>query len=373
MAVDFVRAGLADCVMVIGFEKMAPGSLGSNFQDRTNPLDRALAMTKEQFPRKDTNAPFAAQMFANAAQEYMQKHGAVAADFQEIARVNHEHSQRNPYAQFRQDYSMQEVANSPMVSAPLTKLQCCPTSDGAAAAIVVSEDFLKARLQMSRSQAVKVVGQHLSTDSPALYNGSAMSLVGYDMVRYTAMRALADAGHDGVHAVKVAEVHDCFSTNEMLVIDAMGFSAPGRAHDYVRSGSITYGSKHAVFNPSGGLISKGHPLGATGIAQVSELVWQLRGYANNRHVRVKAGEVALQQNAGLGGACVVTILQRADGEENSLLTEAEVSALTLHGYNPAVEARGVSALEVDSVKSVRRSPWAEALSSRSSTVSRATI
>jgi sterol carrier protein 2 len=373
MAVDLVKAGLAECVMVIGFEKMAPGSLGSHFQDRTNPLDRALDMTKEKFPREDTDAPFAAQMFGNAAEEYMQRNGALASDFVEIARVNHEHSQRNPYAQFRQKYSTQEVANSPMVSAPLTKLQCCPTSDGAAAAIIVSEAFLHARPQISKSQAVKVVGQHLSTDGPVLYSGSAMSLVGYEMVEHTAKRALAEAGYNDIHAVKVAEVHDCFSTNEMLVIDAMGFSAPGRAHEYVRSGCITYGTKHAVFNPSGGLISKGHPLGATGIAQASELVWQLRGYANNRHVSVKTGEVALQQNAGLGGACVVTVLQRADGEENSLLIDTEVAALTQRGYNPAVEARGVTTAEIDSVRSVQRSPWAEASGLRGGNVSRAVI
>ena len=132
--------------------------------------------------------------------------------------------------------------------------------------IVVSDAFLNARRQISRSQAIKVVGQHLSTDSPALYSGLAISLVGYEMVKHTAKRALAEAGYDDVRVVKVAEVHDCFSTNEMLVIDAMGFSAPGRAHEYVRSGGITYSTKHVVFNPSGGLISKGHLLGATGIA-----------------------------------------------------------------------------------------------------------
>ncbi|KAF2236216.1 putative sterol carrier protein [Viridothelium virens] len=360
MAVDFVKGGLADCVLVLGFEKMSPGSLGSNFEDRTNPLGLAMDMMNTKWP-SSTEAPWAAQMFANAANEYIQKYGADPKDFAEVARVNHEHSQRNPYSQFQSQYTHHQIMDSPTVYPPLTKLQCCPTSDGAAAAVVVSKSFLNAHPEL-KTRAVKVTGQSLATDSPSLYSGSAMSLVGYEMVKHTASLALAEAGVN-IADVKVAEVHDCFSSNEILTIDAIGFAPSGKGHEYVRDDQLTYGSKKAIINPSGGLISKGHPLGATGIAQCAELVWQLRGWANNRLVPVKAGQAALQQNAGLGGACVVTVLQRADGQENALLTNSEITSVSGLGYNPAVEARGITAKQAKQVRAKRWSAWAASKSS----------
>ncbi len=259
MARDMIKTGLADCILAVGFEKMAPGSLGSNFTDRTNPLGRNMDMMKLKWP-SDTESPFAAQMFGNAAVEYMEKHGATADDFVEVARINHEHSQRNPYSQFRREYTTEEVVKSAIIHSPLTKLQCCPTSDGAAAAVVVSQSFLDKQPELM-SRAVKIVGQSMGTDSPVAYSGSAISLAGYEMAKTIASKALIDAGLKDVKDVKVAEVHDCFSTNEILSIDALGFSETGKAHEYVRSGQCTYGSKRAVINPSGGLISKGHPLG----------------------------------------------------------------------------------------------------------------
>lgn len=355
MARDAVRYGAADCVLAVGFEKMAPGSLGAKFDDRTNPLDRAVAMS-ETLGAANPTASFAAQLFGNAADEYINKFGASPKDFAEIARVNHEHSQRNPYAQFRTEYSEEKVLGSPSICGILTKLQCCPTSDGSAAAVVVSQSFLDARPHL-KSQAVEITGQSLATDSPALYGKSALSLVGYELVRHTAAQALSQA-KTNVQEVKVVELHDCFSTNEMLVIDSLGLSPRGKAHEYVREGSITYGTRHAVVNPSGGLISKGHPLGATGIAQCAELVWHLRGWANNRLVDIPAGKLALQQNAGLGGACVVTILRRADGRENDKVTDAEVGKLTGLGYNPAVEAHGFTVKQAESVRSRNRHDWA---------------
>ena len=128
--------------------------------------------------------------------------------------------------------------------------------------------------------------------------------------------------------------------------------------EYVRAGSLTYGTRYAVVNPSGGLISKGHPLGATGIAQCAELVWQLRGWANNRLVPMPVGKVALQQNAGLGGACVVTVLRRADGRANDQVSDARIKEVTGLGYNPAVEARGFTTQQAESVRSRYRSDWA---------------
>ena len=280
--------------------------------------------------------------------------GATANDFAEIARINHAHSQANPYSQFRTAFSLSEILSSPTQHEPLTKLQCCPTSDGAAAAILVSQSFLDARPSL-KSQAIRIAGQCLATDSSSTFNGSSMDLVGYDMSRGAAKNAMAEAGITPKD-VSVCELHDCFSANELITLDALGLCEPGTAHEMVRRGGITYGGS-CVVNPSGGLISKGHPLGATGIAQAAELVWQLRGWANNR--LVEGTKWALQHNLGLGGAVVVGVYGRADGGVCELVEDKEVGRITGLGYNPATEARGVGRKEVDSIRSKKgRNDWA---------------
>ncbi|KAK5697245.1 hypothetical protein LTR97_007381 [Elasticomyces elasticus] len=347
-----IAGGMADAVLVVGFEKMFPGSLQSFFNDRANPTGTTAEMMKAT--RGITNAPGAAQMFGNAGREYMEKYGAKAEDFGEIARVNHEHSKRNPYSQFQQDYTLEEIMKSPMIHEPLTKLQCCPTSDGGAAAVLVSQEFLDARPHL-KSQAVLIAGQQLSTDGASLFSRSAIDLMGFEMNKTASRAALKEAGVD-IKDVKVCELHDCFSANEMIVIDALGLSEPGKAHEMVRKGDITYGGK-MVINPSGGLISKGHPLGASGIAQCAELVWHLRGWANNR--LVKDTTAALQHNLGLGGAVVVTVYKRADGKTNAPVSNEEVGKQNGLGYNPAVEAKGFTRSQADRVRSkVASSEWA---------------
>jgi sterol carrier protein 2 len=237
-----------------------------------------------------------------------------------------------------------------MIHFPLTKLQCSPTSDGAGAAIIVSQRFLESRPEL-RSHAILMAGQSLMTDSPALYNRSAIDLVGFDMTKRAAKAALQEAGVSA-RDIKVCEVHDCFSTNELLILDGVGFCEPGQAHHMVRNGDITYGGKGPIVNPSGGLISKGHPLGATGLAQCAELTWQLRGWANNGRL-VKDLDVALQHNLGLGGAVVVTVYKRADGRTNTAVSQSaeEIAKLSGLGYNPAVEARGVTRELAETVRS----------------------
>ncbi|THX08334.1 hypothetical protein D6D18_01805 [Aureobasidium pullulans] len=347
-----VANGAADCVLVVGFEKMFPGSLQSFFQDRTNPTGTTVDMMKAT--RGITNAPGAAQMFGNAGREYMEKYGAKKEDFAEIARVNHEHSKRNPYSQFQDEYTLQQVMDSTSIHEPLTKLQCCPTSDGGAAAVLVSEDFLNARPHL-REQAILIAGQCLATDATSLFSRSSIDLMGYEMTKNAAKVALSEAGVS-ISEVKVCELHDCFSANEMIVIDALGLSEHGKAHEMVRKGDITYGGK-MVINPSGGLISKGHPLGATGIAQCAELVWHLRGWANNR--LVKGTTAALQHNLGLGGAVVVTVYKRADGKASESMDSQTVGQKNGLGYNPAVEAKGLSKDQVNRVRSKQhRSDWA---------------
>jgi sterol carrier protein 2 len=193
-----------------------------------------------------------------------------------------------------------------------------------------------------------MAGQSLMTDAPELYSKSAMDLVGYEMTKRAAAAALKEAGV-GPKDIKVCELHDCFSANELILLDGLGFSAPGKAVEMVKNGDITYGGKGPIINPSGGLISKGHPLGATGLAQCAELTWQLRGWANNR--LAPNVNVALQHNLGLGGAVVVTVYKRADGGVSKAISNEEVAKVSGVGYNPAVEARFVTAADAAKVRS----------------------
>ena len=194
-----------------------------------------------------------------------------------------------------------------MIYEPLTKLQCCPTSDGAGAAILASEAFVKKHgLQ---DQAVEILGMAMTTDYASSFDEkSDIKLVGYDMTKKAAQKVYEQSGQ-GPENVDVVELHDCFSANEMITYEALGLCPEGKAGEFVDSGAQTYGGQ-VVVNPSGGLISKGHPLGATGLAQCSELNWQLRGQADKR--QVDGAKLALQHNLGLGGAAVVTMYRKAE-------------------------------------------------------------
>ena len=184
----------------------------------------------------------------------------------------------------------------------LTKYQCCPTSDGAGAAILASEDFvLKHGLE---HQAVEVMAMEMTTDPPSSFESrTAIQLVGFDMSKAAAEAAYKKAGITAAD-VQVVELHDCFSANELITYEALGLCPVGQAAAFIDAGDNTYGGKYVV-NPSGGLLSKGHPQGATGLAQCAELCWQLRGEAGARQVR--SARIALQHNIGLGGAVVVAV------------------------------------------------------------------
>jgi len=300
----FIQGGLCDCVLALGFEKMEKGSLGMKYDDRTNPMDKHF--TDMIGRRGFENAPPAAQMFGNAGREYMERYGVTAESFARIGEKNHRHSVNNPYSQFRDEYSLEDILKAPMVYDPLTKLQCCPTSDGGAAAVLASERFVKEH--GLEAQAVEIVGQAMTTDFESTFSGSDMSLAGVDMTR-AAARAVYEESGLGPEDVDVVELHDCFSANELISYEGLGLCGEGKAGELIDSGAVTYGGQ-VVVNPSGGLISKGHPLGATGLAQCSELTWQLRGTADAR--QVDGASVALQHNLGLGGAAVVT-MYRKDG------------------------------------------------------------
>ena len=305
MAKQFIEGGIADCVMALGFEKMEKGSLGIKYTDRTNPMDKhAQAMVEK---RGFAKAPPAAQFFGNAGREHMEKYGTTAEQFAKIGWKNHKHSVNNPYSQFQDEYSLEDILNAKMVYEPLTKLQCCPTSDGAGAAVLASEEFVEKHGLHDR--AIEILGMAMTTDFTSSFEEkSDIKLVGYDMARTAAEKVFEQSGL-GPENVDVVELHDCFSANEMITYEALGLCPEGKAGEFVDSGAQTYGGR-VVVNPSGGLISKGHPLGATGLAQCSELSWQLRGEADKR--QVEGAKVALQHNLGLGGAAVVTMYRKAD-------------------------------------------------------------
>jgi len=304
MAKQFIEGGLADCALAIGFEKMEKGSLGIKYTDRTNPMDKHAKVMIEE--RGFEKAPAAAQFFGNAGREHMERYGTKPEHFAKIGWKNHKHSVNNPYSQFQDEYSLEDIQNAPMVFAPLTKLQCCPTSDGAGAAILASEEFV--RKHGLENKAIEILGQAMTTDFESSFDKSAIKLVGYDMTRKAAEKVYEQAGI-GPEDVDVVELHDCFSCNELITYEGLGLCPEGKAGEFIDSGANTYGGK-VVVNPSGGLISKGHPLGATGLAQCSELTWQLRGEAEKR--QVEGAKIALQHNLGLGGAAVVTAYRKAD-------------------------------------------------------------
>jgi acetyl-CoA acyltransferase len=303
MARQAVRGGLADCALALGFEKMEPGSLGIKYTDRANPIQKhAEAMFALREPEASPPAP---QLFGNAGREHMERHGSEPEHYAWIGWKNHEHSTRNPYAQFQTEYSLDEIKGAKVIHEPLTKLQCSPTSDGSACAVVASERFVDEHGLWER--AIEVAGQALTTDTRATFESrSCMSVVGYDMSREAAHRALDEASA-GPDDLDVIELHDCFSANELITYEALGLAEEGEGHKLVEAGDTTYGGRWVV-NPSGGLISKGHPLGATGLAQCAELTWQLRGDADAR--QVEGAAVGLGHNIGLGGACVVTVLRQ---------------------------------------------------------------
>lgn len=302
MAKQLVEGGIADCTLALGFEKMAKGSLDTSAKGRHNPLGRHFETMADQ--RGFEKAPPAPQIFGNAGREHMEKYGTKPEHFAKIAYKNHLHSTKNPRSQFRDEYSIDQIMESRMIHEPLTMLQCCPTSDGAAAAVVVSEDFV--REHGLEDQAVEIAGMAMVTDMESTFGDSAIKLVGSDMTRLAAQKVYEQAGM-GVEDVDVIELHDCFSANELITYEGLGLCEEGKAAELIDAGDVTYGGKWVV-NPSGGLISKGHPLGATGLAQCAELNWQLRGLADER--QVDDAEVALQHNLGLGGAAVVTMYRR---------------------------------------------------------------
>lgn len=299
LARQAIEGGLAECVIALGFEKMERGALGSKFNDRENPMSQhaQVMMDAQGF----NQAPPAAQMFGGAGREYRWQHGTKRETFGKIAEKARRHAGNNPYALFNQVLSLEEIMASDEVFDPLTRFQCCPPTCGAGAAILCSDEFAK---KHGIENPVYIAAQAMTTDFASSFDEKSMiKMVGYDMTRAAAESVYEQAGI-GPQDINVVELHDCFTANELLTYEGLGLCPEGGAEQFIWDGDNTYGGKY-VTNPSGGLLSKGHPLGATGLAQCAELVWQLRGQAEKR--QVEGARVALQHNLGLGGACVVTL------------------------------------------------------------------
>lgn len=277
---QLIEGGLIDVALAVGFEKMKPGKLGNAiFEDRADPLGRHIAKMGEM--TKVLDGPLTPQYFGNAGAEHMQKYGTTEVHLAKIAAKNYRHGAKNPRAQSKKEYTVEEILNSRRIYGPLTKLECCPTSDGAGAAVLMSEEaVIKYGLQ---DRAVEIIGQEMATDTPALFaEKSLMKVAGTDMTALAAKRIYAKTGISPKQ-VDVVELHDCFATNEMITYEGLQLCGVGQAGKFIDAGDNTYGGQ-VVVNPSGGLIAKGHPLGATGLAQCAELCWQLRGEAGNRQV-----------------------------------------------------------------------------------------
>ncbi len=300
LARQAVASGAAECVLALGFEQMNPGALGAKFSDRASPFERFDAETEALVGMPDV--PLALRYFGGAGLAHMQRYGTRMETFARIRAKASRHAANNPLALFRKEVTAEEVMASPvLIAGVMTRLMACPPTCGAAAAVLVSEAFA---VKHGLSRAVRIAAQTMTTDTDSTFSAhDMMRVVGYDMAKEGA-RQVYEAAGIGPDDVDVVELHDCFAHNELISYEALGLCAEGAGEQFVEDGDNTYGGKY-VTNPSGGLLSKGHPLGATGLAQCFELTQQLRGNAQAR--QVAGARIALQHNLGLGGACVTTL------------------------------------------------------------------
>ncbi|CAD6525904.1 3-ketoacyl-CoA thiolase [Paraburkholderia hiiakae] len=300
LARQAIESGAIDVALVVGFEQMNAGALGSYFTDRPLPLDLFFGQCDRLGVPPEV--PPALRIFGGAGLEHMKRFGTKIDAFAKIRAKASRHAANNPLAVFRQVVTPEEVlADKVMWPGVMTRLMACPPTCGAAAAVLCSEDYAKKHGLDSR---VWIAAQALTTDRPIALEGDDLRYTaGFGLAKEAASQVYEKAGV-GAEDVDVVELHDCFAHNELIMYEALGLCPEGEAAKFIDDGDNTYGGRYVV-NPSGGLLSKGHPIGATGLAQCTELVQQLRGNADKR--QVEGARVALQHNVGLGGACVVTM------------------------------------------------------------------
>ncbi len=306
LARQAVESGAVECAIALGFEQMQPGALKTQWTDRPSALDPQLEITRAANKEaSDAGIPMALLQFGGAGKEHMEKYGTKMDAFAKIRAKASRHAANNPLAMFRKVVTTEDVMADQLIwPGVMTRLMACPPTCGAAAAIICSEAFAK---KHGIRTDVRILAQEMTTDGPEPFETRSMiEVVGFSMAREAANRVYEKAGVSPSD-IRVAEMHDCFAHNELLTYEALGFCPVGGAEKFINDGDNTYGGQ-IVTNPSGGLLSKGHPLGATGLAQCYELTHQLRGTAEAR--QVEGVQLALQHNLGLGGACVVTLYGR---------------------------------------------------------------
>ncbi|MBN3755623.1 lipid-transfer protein [Paraburkholderia sp. Tr-20389] len=302
LANQAVASGTVDIVLAFGFEQMNAGALGTIFTDRPAPLELFEQQCADVVP---DGVPPALRLFGAAGQEHMKRFGTPLSTFAKIRAKASRHAFNNPMAVFRKVVTADEVLADPVMwPGVMTRMMACPPTCGAAAAVLCSEAYAK---KHGLDTSVWIAGQALTTDGAETFNsGDMRHLAGFGMSRSAANKVYEMAGI-GADDVDVIELHDCFAQNELLTYEALGLCPEGGAEKFVDDGNNTYGGRYVV-NPSGGLLSKGHPIGATGLAQCTELVQQLRGRAEQR--QVEGARIALQHNVGIGGAAVVTMYRK---------------------------------------------------------------
>ncbi|SDN69702.1 lipid-transfer protein [Pseudomonas jinjuensis] len=296
-----VESGQVECALAVGFEQMQPGATRSNFPDRPLPRGDYLPI-QDELCADAGDIPRNLITFGGAGREHMRKYGTRMETFAAIRAKASRHAANNPLALFRKIVSTEDVMNDTLMwPGVMTRMMACPPTCGAAAAIICSEAF--ARRHGLRTD-VAILAQAMTTDPVESFEPKTMTgFVGAYMAQ-RASRAVYEKAAVGPQDVRVVELHDCFAHNELLTYESLGLCPEGGAEKFVLDGDNTYGGR-VVTNPSGGLLCKGHPLGATGLAQCYELTHQLRGTADKR--QVDGVSIALQHNLGLGGACVVTL------------------------------------------------------------------
>jgi len=301
LARQAVALGDAECVLALGFEQMQAGALKSHWDDRPKTRARFVHVMHD-LTADVAELPQALRTFGGAGREHMQKYGTKMETFAAIRAKASRHAANNPLALFRNVVTTEDVMNDkPLWPGVLTRLMACPPTCGAAAAIICTEAFAK---KHGLRTDVQILAQAMTTDPVESFDPpSLISYAGFHMAQNAANKVYEKAGVSPKD-IKVVELHDCFAHNELLTYEALGLCEVGGGEKFVMDGDNTYGGR-VVTNPSGGLLSKGHPLGATGLAQCFELTHQLRGTADQR--QVAGANLALQHNLGLGGACVVTL------------------------------------------------------------------
>ncbi|MCX2929876.1 thiolase family protein [Mycobacterium sp. CVI_P3] len=304
-----IKAGECDVAMAVGAEQMGKMGLLGN---RPKGADRKLFQPKGRYGavlsgEGRLGTQLMPGVFAQAGSEYARRHGVTAEQFAMVAVKNHQNSVHNPYAQYRKVFTLEEVLNAETIAYPNTLPMCCPTGDGAAAVILVSDQRLATLDPDVRRRAVKLSASILTTDP---WTESAQVQPDINTLTRNAAAQAYEAAGVGPEDLGLVELHDCFATAELLHYDNLGLCAPGTAGEFIESGGPAATGRTPV-NVSGGLLSKGHPIGATGVAGLFEITTHLRGEAGDR--QVPGAKVGLAHVIGLGSACGIHILEKGVG------------------------------------------------------------